>query len=230
MRSPMNGVKPPKRAVESSAIDPDVLPTGAELRALRDASPSLIAEAIIVAAGTGLRQGELLGLRCQNVDFLRKEIVVVEQAVTLARGGAEFRPLKTRQALRRLPVGDVVIDAIARHLEQFPCEPDEAIFRNRMGRLHRRSAFGDLWRLARHDAGARDSLRWHELRHFYASTLIAGGASVREVMERMGHTSAEETIARYSRLWPDREESTRGIMDSALARGTDAGPRALKSV
>lgn len=230
MRSPMVGVKPPKRAVETSAIDPAVLPTGEELWALRDAASILISEAIIVAAGTGLRQGELLGLRRRSVDFLRKDIVVVEQAVTLTRGGAEFRPPKTRQALRRLPVGDVVIDAIARHLEQFPCEPDEAIFRNRMGRLHRRSAFGDLWRQARRDAGARDSLRWHELRHFYASTLIAGGASVREVMERMGHTSAEETIARYSRLWPDRAESTRGIMDAALVRGTAAGPRVLKSL
>ncbi|MDV6300240.1 tyrosine-type recombinase/integrase [Dietzia maris] len=230
VRSPMAGVKPPKRAVETTAVDPDVLPTGAELWALHAAAPDLIKEAIIVAAGTGLRQGELLGLRRRSVDFLRKEIVVLEQAVTLTRGGAEFRPPKTRQALRRLPVGDVVIDAIARHLERYPCEPDEAIFRNRMGRLHRRSAFGDLWRLARREAGARDTLRWHELRHFYASTLIAGGASVREVMERMGHTSAEETIARYSRLWPDREETTRAIVDAALSRGTDAGPVALKSV
>lgn len=93
-----------------------------------------------------------------------------------------------------------------------------------------RSAFGDLWRLSRRNAGARDSLCWHELRHFYAFTLIAGGASVREVMERMGHTSTEETIARYSRLWQEREESTRAIVDAAFARWTDAGPRALKSL
>ena len=195
--------------------------------ALRDAAPDLIAEAIIVAAGIGSRQGELLGLRRRSVDFLRKDIVVVEQAVTLSRGGAEFRPPNTRQALRRIPVGDVVIDAIARHLEKYPCEPDEAIFRKRMGRLHRRSAFGVLWRKARQEAAARDTLRWHELRHFYASTLIAGGASVREVMERMGHTSAKETIARYSRLWPDRTESTRALVDSALSRGTAAGPQPL---
>lgn len=229
-RSPMAGVRPPKRAVESTtAVDPELLPTGAEIWALRAAAPELIAEAIIVASGTGLRQGELLGLRRRNVDFLRKEIVVVEQAVTLTRGGAEFRPPKTRQALRRIPVGDVVISAIARHLERYPCEPDEAVFRNRMGRLHRRSAFGDLWRKARQEAGARDTLRWHELRHFYASTLIAGGASVREVMERMGHTSAEETIARYSRLWPDREEPTRALVDAALACGTAAGPQSITS-
>lgn len=230
VRSPMMGVRPPKRAVETSAVDPDVLPTAAELWALRNAASPLIAEAIIVAAGTGLRQGELLGLRRRSVDFLRKEIVVVEQAVSPTRGAVYHAPPKTRQALRRLPVGDVVIDAIARHLERFPCEPDEAIFRNRMGRMHRRSAFGDLWRQARTEANARETLRWHELRHFYASTLIAGGASVREVMERMGHTSAEETIARYSRLWPDVSDSTRAILDAAMDCGTVAGPAGISAL
>ncbi|MDF3308771.1 site-specific integrase [Rhodococcus sp. T2V] len=218
-RSPMIGVRPPQRDVEIEPVDPDLLPTPGEIWALYEAAPAVLSEAIIVAAGSGLRQGELLGLRSRNARILRRELEVVEQVRTDGPGEPVYVPPKTPRARRRIPVGDEVCLAFARHLEQWPAESDQAVFRTKAGRRWRRTTFAAAWGGAKEKAGIRDSLRWHELRHFYASTLISGGASVREVMDRMGHASAEETIRRYSRLWPDREETTRTIVDAALRSG-----------
>ncbi len=227
-RSPMLGVKSPQRAVETGPLDPEALPTAAQVWALHDAAAPLIAEAIIVAAGSGLRQGEILGLRARNARLLRRELEVLEQIRTVAKGQPEYAPPKSPRSRRRIPVGDEVCHAIARHLAQWPAEPDQSVFRREDGGLWRRTTFAYAWKAAKAAAGVSQSVRWHELRHFYASTLIDGGASVREVMDRMGHTSAEETIARYSRLWPDRDETTRAIADRALRRPDDGAQTGQK--
>ena len=54
------------------------------------------------------------------------------------------------------------------------------------------------------------AIRFHELRHYYASLLIRHGESVKTVQARLGHASASETLDTYSHLWPDNDERTRG--------------------
>ncbi|MGW5147610.1 tyrosine-type recombinase/integrase [Rhodococcus koreensis] len=216
-RNPMNPVKPPKRPVETAAVDPADLPTGADIWRLYDQAPPIFRELIIVDAGTGMRRGELLGLRLRNV--IGDEIHVTEQLL-MSENTRKFGPPKTRRALRRIPIGPQVRDAIDRHLERYPCAADEVIFRDRQNKPWRRSTFGWNWNEVRTRAGVPE-LRFHYLRHYYASVLIAGGENVRVVMERMGHASAEETLGTYARLWPDSMETTRKIADAALTRGTD---------
>ncbi len=53
-----------------------------------------------------------------------------------------------------------------------------------------------------------------DLRHFYASALIAGGASVTQVQHRLGHSTAQETLNAYSHLWPDEDDRTRDVIDA----------------
>jgi len=62
----------------------------------------------------------------------------------------------------------------------------------------------------------------HDLRHFYASALIAGGASVKQVQERVGHASAVITLETYSHLWPGDDDRTRDVMDAALSPLADS--------
>jgi integrase len=57
----------------------------------------------------------------------------------------------------------------------------------------------------------------HALRHFTASALIAGGASVKQVQMVLGHSSAAITLRVYSHLWPGDEDRTRSVMDAALS-------------
>lgn len=56
----------------------------------------------------------------------------------------------------------------------------------------------------------------HDLRHFYASALIAGGASVKQVQLVLGHASAVITLRIYAHLWPGEEDRTRTVMDAVL--------------
>jgi integrase len=71
-------------------------------------------------------------------------------------------------------------------------------------------------------AGRFKGASFHDLRHFYASLLIAHGASVREVQARLGHATATETLNTYAHLWPDSDDRTRDAVDLVL--GDDAAP------
>ena len=65
--------------------------------------------------------------------------------------------------------------------------------------------------------GLRDGFRYHDLRHYFASLLIASGADVKTVQARLRHASAKTTLDTYGHLWPDRDESTRAAVDAVLA-------------
>ena len=74
------------------------------------------------------------------------------------------------------------------------------------------------FRAARAQVGRRPAgFRFHDLRHFYASLLIASGADVKVVQTRMRHASGKVTIDVYSHLWPDSDDSTRAAVDKVLA-------------
>lgn len=80
-----------------------------------------------------------------------------------------------------------------------------------------------MWRQARESAKA--DLSTHDLRHFFASALIAGGASVKQVQAVLGHANAMITLRTYAHLWPGDDDRTRAIMDVTLdALRTGCGP------
>ena len=58
--------------------------------------------------------------------------------------------------------------------------------------------------------------RYHDLRHYFASLLIASGADVKTVQARLRHASAKTTLGTYGHIRPDRDESTRAAVDTVL--------------
>jgi integrase len=186
-----------------------------------------------LAATTGLREGELLGLTLDRVDMLRRQVHVVEQMVTVPGHGRFLAPPKTRAGLRTVPLPKMAVDALAAHLVRHPavavpCQRETPtgaladvkvplIFTNVNGVPARRQNIIQSWKRATIRAGAPEGTRFHELRHFYASALIAGGESVKVVQARLGHASAEETLGTYSHLWPDSEDRSRQIVDDLFA-------------
>jgi integrase len=68
------------------------------------------------------------------------------------------------------------------------------------------------------DAGkaAEVDVTSHSFRHFAASALISGGASVKQVQAFLGHASAMVTLRTYAHLWPGDEDRTRSVLDAAL--------------
>ncbi|MGB6453579.1 MAG: tyrosine-type recombinase/integrase [Streptosporangiaceae bacterium] len=65
----------------------------------------------------------------------------------------------------------------------------------------------------------RDGFRYHDLRHYLASFLIAHGADVKLVQARLRHASAKTTLDTYGHLWPDRDESTRTPLAAVFEAG-----------
>jgi integrase len=70
--------------------------------------------------------------------------------------------------------------------------------------------------------GLPDGFRYHDLRHYLGSLLIASGADVRTVQARLRHASAKTTLDTYGHLWPDRDESTRAAVDAVLQDRADS--------
>lgn len=176
------------------------------------------ARMIVVGAATGLRAGEVAGLRIRSVDFLRREMSIVEQS-TSGQSTFTWSRLKTPAARRVIPLPGIAIDALAEELRENPCE-DRAmpIFRTARGRMWSSATVGGCFLTIRQRVGISDDVTWHSLRHFYASALIHAGASVKTVQERLGHESAETTLRVYAHLWPGEDERTRTAVDEALAR------------
>jgi integrase len=80
-------------------------------------------------------------------------------------------------------------------------------------------------------SGLPAEFRFQDLRHYFASLLIASGADVKVVQARLRHASAKTTLDTYSHLWPDSDDSTRAAVDSVLlARvANDAEERPAKA-
>lgn len=76
--------------------------------------------------------------------------------------------------------------------------------------------------------GLPAEFRHHDLRHHFASLLIADGSDVKVVQARLRHASAKTTLDTYSHLWPDSDESTRSTVEKATAARGVTGERALR--
>jgi integrase len=85
------------------------------------------------------------------------------------------------------------------------------------------------WQLQRAFRAARaavddlpEGFRFHDLRHFYGSTLIASGLDIKTVQTRMRHASAKTTLDCYGHMLPDRDDATRAAIDSAITARSDS--------
>jgi integrase len=203
--SPCVGVKLP-RTVPSSTLR--VLTT-AEVAAQADAIEPRYRAMVITGAGTGLRPAELYGLTVDRVDFLRRVLRVDRQ---LGRSG-ELAPPKSDASYRTIPLPEVVLVELAEHLAAYPPGEEGFVFTTSRGTPVSHPAFFAVWRTARTRAGLPQWATPHDLRHFYASLLIARGASVKVVQARLGHASAATTLDIYGHLWPDDEDTTRIAVD-----------------
>ena len=112
-RSPASGIRLPRPSRHE--VQP---PTVEEVKALIDAMPERYRALVVVAAGTGLRQGECFGLTVDRVDFLRRTVTVDHQLILPATGPPQFGPPKTTASVRTVPLPKVVGESLAAHLER----------------------------------------------------------------------------------------------------------------
>ncbi|MEJ7741990.1 MAG: site-specific integrase [Nocardioidaceae bacterium] len=81
-------------------------------------------------------------------------------------------------------------------------------------------------RAGRSEVGLPDDFRFHDLRHYFASLLIASGLDVKVVQARLRHASAKTTLDTYGHLWPDRDDTSRAAVAAVYERRSDEVRRA----
>lgn len=182
-----------------------------------------------LGAGAGLRQGEILGFSPDDVDYEKKEIRVERQIKTV--NGVMMFALPKGGKTRTVPVGDSVLNSVEDHETKFPAasitlpwgKPDGELVTVRVlmtgeaGRMYTGDLFTKVvWQAAFREAGVEYRGRgdgMHTLRHFFASTLLANGCSVKELAEFLGHSDPGFTLRTYTHLVPSSYARARAAID-----------------
>lgn len=184
----------------------------AQVQALTDAVAADRRGLLVLGAASGMRSAEMRGLTWDRVRPTADGGAVVRVDRQLLRSATSMAPSwgppKTISSVRNVAIGPATMQALG--------EPGEGlVFRSRRGGAIVASGAWTIWREAAKRSGVESS-GWHDLRHFHASLLIAGGASPVAVAHRLGHKDATETLQTYAHLWPDDDERMRDATDGLV--------------
>lgn len=181
--------------------------TTAQVWALHEVFPARLRAAVLLGAFAGLRAAEACGLRPGDVDFMR---AVIHPAVQYPA-----EPLKTEMSRAAVPVAASMALELSAHVRQWP---GETLLTGAHGGQVSPWTLERTMRIARAAVpGLPAGFRYHDLRHYFASLLIASGADVKTVQARLRHASAKTTLDTYGHLWPDRDESTRAAVEAVFS-------------
>lgn len=173
----------------------------------------------LTAAMTGLRQGELLGLRWRDVDWLAGKVRVRRAYV---RG--EYGTTKSRRGFRAVPLADRVgaeLEALSRR-SAFTADDDLVFGHPQTGRPLDRSKVRKRFKNAVRAAGVRD-VRFHDLRHSFGTRMAAVGVPMRALQEWMGHADFATTLI-YADYSPD-ERRERDLVERAFTASDELGSK-----
>lgn len=181
------------------------IPTVAEVDALTAAMPEHLSLAVLLAAWCGLRRGELLALRRQDVDPAHGLLRVERSMQQMSNGKLVFGPPKTEAGRRTVHFPPHLATLIEEHLATFVAPgPHSLVFTGTKGGPLRPHVLAAKWSGAREAVGV--SYRFHDLRHLGATLAAATGASTRELMRRLGHASPQAALI-YQHATEDRDRA-----------------------
>jgi integrase len=192
--------------------------TPEEIRRVIAHSREPYATLVYLAIFTGLRRSELLAFEWGDVDWNRRKLRVRR---TLYRG--TFTRPKTPNAVRAVDLSPRTLEALRLCHVMYPPLASDLVFRTRDDHpLDPDNLVKRVFRPTLARAGIR-RIRFHDLRHTYATLLINQGANVKYISKQMGHASVQITLDRYGHLLPDtgREEMQKldCVMDGVASNG-----------
>ncbi len=229
---PKNPCKAP--SVRKPRSDPKKLVPWSRRRvlAVRDELPERYQLVAWLGAGLGLRQGEIFALSPDDIDFEAGEVHVRRQVKLFSSNRQVFGLPKGRKT-RKVPLPDAVADAISTSMTAHP--PVEITLpwmvldgkpttvslllpTRERGALNRNYFNTYIWRPALTRAGVPDLREngCHALRHFFASTALHEGETIRAVSEYLGHADPGFTLRTYTHLMEGSSERTKRAIDTAF--------------
>ncbi len=166
---------------------------------------------VMTAIYTGLRQGELFALTWDDVDWLGAEIYVRR---TYSHG--RFQSPKSAKSRRRVPMPGVLMAELRRWKLACPKGDDNLVFPNGAGHVENpANLINRGFHPALRRAGLR-RIRFHDLRHTYASLLIHNGENFKTISELLGHSSITITLDVYGHLLPQARGDVARRLDTLL--------------
>jgi len=185
-----------------------------------------------IAVRTGMRRGEILGLKWSDINFDTTQIHIERNLVDVGGTMALHRG-KTKDSIRTIYTGKGLMNELeewrAEQEERCnafysrPLNDDDFIFHNFFSEnrdypMYNPSSMTSLWNKAQKRLGL-EGIRFHDLRHFHAiQLLISGNANIKDIQNRLGHSDSKITMDTYMRYIPeDRNKKVGEFADNILA-------------
>ena len=202
---PSEDVVLPRRRRASQAMR---VPTPGEVGAVLEAADEWFKAYVLRCAFAGLRLGDAFAVQVGDIASLERRLRIRRQVQ--GAGGQEVRvsPLKYGSE-RDVYVPDKLTAALSWHIANVGTRGDaEWLFTGPNGNPPHGNTIYYWWSKTLAAAGV-ELFKLHDLRHFFASGLIAAGCDVVTVQRALGHHSATVTLSTYAHLWPNAEDRTR---------------------
>ena len=180
---------------------------------------------------TGLRPGELLGLRWSDVDLDKASIAVQQSAGRMPGEGVSFRIPKTRRSRRAVALSRETVAVLRRHrtsqheerLRAGAAYTDHGlVFQTAIGTPVDPSNLRRVWRSIVKSVGI-GHVRFHDLRHTHASLMLKQGTHLKVVSERLGHASIAVTADIYSHVDPGLQAQAAEQLDELFEEPPEDG-------
>jgi integrase len=190
--NPARGIKFPPQSLRQ---DPEIFTAEAFARLLAHLEEPF-ETMVTLTALTGLRIGEVLGLRWRALDFVAGTIRVSESVFL-----GQFQKPKSEKSLRTIPIGPVLGRLLESHRQwSIAPSPDKLVFQNRRGGPHRESNLLERVLRPAGEAAGIGRVTWHQFQHVHSSLLHDLGVPAKVAQHQLGHASVHTTLKVYTHV------------------------------
>ena len=221
-RNPCELVDPPKPQKKAMRT---LIPEELEV-VLEAASANRFYPVIYTAVSTGLRRAELLALRWRDIDF-DSQSILVSRTLHKRRGVIEFKEPKMEHSRRRVSMTPKLAaflkdykaerESLFLHLGHLP-RPDDLVFADVEGEPFDPGVLSHNFARIVMRAGL-ENIRFHDLRHTFASLMLLRGAKPKVISEALGHSSVAFTMDVYSHIIEGMQQDAMMLLDGVLPEG-----------
>ncbi len=169
----------------------------------------------LTAIMTGARQGEILGLKWSDVDFTKKQISI-NRTFNMGR----FFTPKTRGSIRRIDLAPMLVTELAAWKLKSGGNDETLVFANEAGEPMNYSNMVQRYFFRALRKAEIQRIRFHDLRHTYASLLLAQGENIKYVQTQLGHSSPTVTLNVYAHLMKGENQEAACRLENAIFEGT----------